>query len=293
MSYTKVVKSSTNAFQALPNTDLLLQSAELAEVVATFGNSAVKIAIREELESFRSEISENNGLVIDQVLKEDFFGVICENLVKRLNSVNKNTLVPVINLSGTVIHTNLGRARLPKSAVAAMSLDASAPSNLEYDLETGKRGDRDSHVERLLCNITGAEAATVVNNNAAAVLLVLNTLAVNKEVIISRGELVEIGGAFRIPEVMISANCILREIGTTNRTHLKDYQSAINSNTSVVMKVHTSNYEIKGFTSAISETELSALARKNNLHFVSDLGSGTLVDIAKYGLPKEPTVSEA
>ena len=292
MSYTKVVKSSTNAFQALPNTDLLLQSAELAEVVATFGNSAVKIAIREELESFRSEIADNNRLVIDQVLKEDFFGVICENLVKRLTSADKNTLVPVINLSGTVIHTNLGRARLPESAVAAMSLVASAPSNLEYDLETGKRGDRDSHLEKLLCDITGAEAATIVNNNAAAVLLVLNTLAPKREVIISRGELVEIGGAFRIPDVMIGANCILKEVGTTNRTHLRDYESAINSNTSVLMKVHTSNYEIKGYASSTTESELSDLAHQNNLHFVSDLGSGTLIDIAKYGLPKEPTVFE-
>ena len=292
MSYTKVVKSSTNAFHALPNTDLLLQSAELAEVVATFGNSAVKIAIREELESFRSEIADNNRLVIDQVLKEDFFGVICENLVKRLTSADKNTLVPVINLSGTVIHTNLGRARLPESAVAAMSLVASAPSNLEYDLETGKRGDRDSHLEKLLCDITGAEAATIVNNNAAAVLLVLNTLAPKREVIISRGELVEIGGAFRIPDVMIGANCILKEVGTTNRTHLRDYESAINSNTSVLMKVHTSNYEIKGYASSTTESELSDLAHQNNLHFVSDLGSGTLIDIAKYGLPKEPTVFE-
>ena len=292
MSYITVVKSSTNAFQALPNTDLLLQSAELAEVVATFGNNAVKIAIREELESFRSEISENNGLVIDQVLKEDFFEVICENLVNRLKSADQNTLVPVINLSGTVIHTNLGRARLPKSAVAAMSLVASAPSNLEYDLETGKRGDRDSHLEKLLCDITGAEAATIVNNNAAAVLLVLNTLAPKREVIISRGELVEIGGAFRIPDVMIGANCILKEVGTTNRTHLRDYESAINPNTSVLMKVHTSNYEIKGYTSSITESELSDLARQSDLHFVSDLGSGTLIDIAKYGLPKEPTVFE-
>ncbi len=292
MSYTEVVKSSTNAFQALPNTDLLLQSAELAEVVATFGNNAVKIAIREELESFRSEIADNNRLVIDQVLKEDFFGVICENLVKRLTSADKNTLVPVINLSGTVIHTNLGRARLPESAVAAMSLVASAPSNLEYDLETGKRGDRDSHLEKLLCEITGAEAATIVNNNAAAVLLVLNTLAPKREVIISRGELVEIGGAFRIPDVMIGANCILKEVGTTNRTHLRDYESAINSNTSVLMKVHTSNYEIKGYTSSTTESELSDLAHQSNLHFVSDLGSGTLIDIAKYGLPKELTVFE-
>ena len=226
-------------------------------------------------------------------MQGNFFGIICGRIVNRLKSTADNTLIPVINLTGTVIHTNLGRARLPEKAVAAMSLVANNPSNLEYDLQTGKRGDRDSHVEKLLCDITGAEAATVVNNNAAAVLLVLNTLAVNREVIISRGELVEIGGAFRIPEVMISANCVLREIGTTNRTHLKDYQSAINSNTSVVMKVHTSNYQIKGFTSSIAETELSGLARENNLHFVSDLGSGTLVDLAKYGLPKEPTVSDA
>ena len=293
MSYNTFVKSSSNAFRALPNTDTLLQSAELSEIIDVYGRNAVKAAIREELEYLRAEISDNNSAVINQILQGNFFGIICGRIVNRLKSTADNTLIPVINLTGTVIHTNLGRARLPEKAVAAMSLVANNPSNLEYDLQTGKRGDRDSHVEKLLCDITGAEAATVVNNNAAAVLLVLNTLAVNREVIISRGELVEIGGAFRIPEVMISANCVLREIGTTNRTHLKDYQSAINSNTSVVMRVHTSNYEIKGFTSSIAETELSGLARENNLHFVSDLGSGTLVDLAKYGLPKEPTVSDA
>ena len=257
MSYNTFVKSSSNAFRALPNTDILLQSAELSEVIDVYGRNAVKAAIREELEYLRAEISANNSAVINQVLQENFFGTTCGEILNRLKSTADNTLIPVINLTGTVIHTNLGRARLPEKAVAAMSLVANNPSNLEYDLQTGKRGDRDSHVEKLVCDITGAEAATVVNNNAAAVLLVLNTLAVNKEVIISRGELVEIGGAFRIPEVMISANCILREIGTTNRTHLKDYQSAINSNTSVVMKVHTSNYEIKGFTSSIAETELT------------------------------------
>ena len=262
-------------------------------VIDIHGRKAVKAAIREELEYLRAEISDNNSTIINQVLQENFFGIFCGGIVSHLESIAGNTLIPVINLTGTVIHTNLGRARLPEKAVTAMSLVASNPSNLEYDLETGKRGDRDSHLEKLLCDITGAEAATVVNNNAAAVLLVLNTLAVKKEVIISRGELVEIGGAFRIPEVMISANCILREVGTTNRTHLKDYRSAINSNTGVLMKVHTSNYEIKGFTGSIAETELSALARENNLHFVSDLGSGTLVDIAKYGLPREPTVSDA
>ena len=209
----------------------MLQSAELSEVIDVYGRNAVKTAIREELEYLRAEISDNNSAVINQVLQGNFFGIICGRIVNRLKSTADNTLIPVINLTGTVIHTNLGRARLPEKAVAAMSLVANNPSNLEYDLQTGKRGDRDSHVEKLLCDITGAEAATVVNNNAAAVLLVLNTLAVNREVIISRGELVEIGGAFRIPEVMISANCVLREIGTTNRTHLKDYQSAINSNT--------------------------------------------------------------
>ena len=293
MSYSKFVKSSSNAFRALPNTDTLLQSEALLEIIDVHGRNVVKAAIREELEYLRAEIADNNSAVINQVLQENFFGIICGEIVNRLKSKVDDTLMPVINLTGTVIHTNLGRARLPEKAVMAMSLVASNPSNLEYDLETGKRGDRDSHVEKLLCDITGAEAATVVNNNAAAVLLVLNTLAVKSEVIISRGELVEIGGAFRIPEVMMSANSILREVGTTNRTHLRDYQSAINSNTSAVMKVHTSNYEIKGFTSSIAETELSVLARENNLYFVSDLGSGTLVDIAKYGLPKEPTVSDA
>ena len=293
MSYSTFVKSSSSAFRALPNTDSLLQSEELSMVIDIHGRNAVKAAIREELEYLRAEISDNNSTIINQVLQENFFGIFCEDIISHLESIAGNTLISVINLTGTVIHTNLGRARLPDKAVTAMSLVASNPSNLEYDLETGKRGDRDSHLEKLLCDITGAEAATVVNNNAAAVLLVLNTLAVKKEVIISRGELVEIGGAFRIPEVMISANCILREVGTTNRTHLKDYQSAINSDTGVLMKVHTSNYEIKGFTGSIAETELSALARENNLHFVSDLGSGTLVDIAKYGLPREPTVSDA
>ena len=293
MSYSTFVKSSSSAFRALPNTDSLLQSAELSMVIDIHGRNAVKALIREELEYLRAEISDNNSTIINKVLQENFFRIFCEDIISHLESIAGNTLISVINLTGTVIHTNLGRARLPDKAVTAMSLVASNPSNLEYDLETGKRGDRDSHLEKLLCDITGAEAATVVNNNAAAVLLVLNTLAVKKEVIISRGELVEIGGAFRIPEVMISANCILREVGTTNRTHLKDYQSAINANTGVLMKVHTSNYEIKGFTGSIAETELSALARENNLHFVSDLGSGTLVDIAKYGLPREPTVSDA
>ena len=284
------MKSETNAFKALPNTDFLLQSIELEEAVSTFGNTAVKLMIREELSLFRSKISDNNQFAIDQILRDDFVEIFCVNVAKRLKNSSNTTLLPVINLTGTVVHTNLGRARLPKSAINAMTLVAGSASNLEYDLVSGKRGDRDSHLEKLLCEITGAESATIVNNNAAAVLLVLNTLASGSEAIISRGELVEIGGAFRIPDVMKSANSILKEVGTTNRTHLSDYESAIGTNTSVLMKVHTSNYEIKGFTNSIAELELGKLAHQRELHFVSDLGSGTLIDLTRYGLPREPTV---
>ena len=286
------MKSETNAFKALPNTDFLLQSIELEEAVSTFGNTAVKLMIREELSLFRSKISDNNQFAIDQILRDDFVEIFCGNVAKRLKNSSNTTLLPVINLTGTVVHTNLGRARLPKSAINAMTLVAGSASNLEYDLVSGKRGDRDSHLEKLLCEITGAESATIVNNNAAAVLLVLNTLASGSEAIISRGELVEIGGAFRIPDVMKSANCILKEVGTTNRTHLSDYESAIGTNTSVLMKVHTSNYEIKGFTNSIAELEMGKLAHQRELHFVSDLGSGTLIDLTRYGLPREPTVRE-
>ena len=284
------MKSETNAFKALPNTDFLLQSIELEEAVSTFGNTAVKLMIREELSLFRSKISDNNQFAIDQILRDDFVEIFCGNVAKRLKNSSNTTLLPVINLTGTVVHTNLGRARLPKSAINAMTLVAGSASNLEYDLVSGKRGDRDSHLEKLLCEITGAESATIVNNNAAAVLLVLNTLASGSEAIISRGELVEIGGAFRIPDVMKSANSILKEVGTTNRTHLSDYESAIGTNTSVLMKVHTSNYEIKGFTNSVAESELAKLAHQRELHFVSDLGSGTLIDLTRYGLPREPTV---
>ena len=286
------VKSQNNAFKALPSADKALQSNELKGLVDSFGRKPVKLAIREELESLRAQISIDNQPVIQSLMREHFFTSFCETVAIRVRSSFRSSLLQVINLTGTVVHTNLGRARLPDSAIAAMERVAAHTTNLEYDLKSGKRGDRDSHIEGLLCEITGAEAATVVNNNAAAVLLVLNSMAVGKEVVISRGELVEIGGAFRIPDVMKSAGCILQEIGTTNRTHLHDYESAINPETSLLMKVHTSNYEIRGFTNSIPESEISQLAHQKNLHFVSDLGSGTLVDLTKYGLPREPTVSE-
>jgi len=267
---------------ALPSVDRLLTRSEAEPLIAGHGRPAVTTAIRDVLDELRT-----------QRAPESDEGAILDKVAGRLEREARPSLRPVFNLTATVLHTNLGRAQLPEEAVAAMAAAARSAVNLEYDLEAGRRGERDDHVETLLCRLTGAEAATVVNNNAAALLLVLNTLAARKEVPVSRGELIEIGGSFRLPDILSRSGCRLREVGTTNRTHLADFADAIGAKTGLVLKVHASNYSIEGFTAAVPESELARLCRSCGVPFVIDLGSGTLVDLRRYGLPHEPTAQEA
>ncbi len=285
------MNSKQQAFKALPSIDQLLQAPALEAVLDQVGHDELKRVAKEVLETVRRQISAADAATAP-LASPALFADVCQQISAVFEAADGSSLVAVFNLTGTVIHTNLGRAKLPIEAVNAIATVAARASNLEFDLATGKRGDRDSHLEQMLCEITGAEAATVVNNNAAAVVLVLNTLALQKEVLISRGELVEIGGAFRIPDVMRSANALLKEVGTTNRTHLRDFAEALGPDTGAVMKVHTSNYEIKGFTHSVPEDQLSALCTEHGVPYVSDLGSGTLVELSQYGLPHEPTVQE-
>jgi L-seryl-tRNA(Ser) seleniumtransferase len=265
--------------------DALLRDGRTEMLIERHGRSVVTEAIRAVLARIRVEIASQHAVATDETL--------LDRVALEVQALVTPSLRPVFNLTGTILHTNLGRAPLPTEAIDAVVAAAREPSNVEFDLDTGKRGDRDDHVEAALCRLTGAAAATVVNNNAAAVLLVLNTLAARKEVPTSRGELIEIGGSFRMPDIMKRAGCTLREIGTTNRVHLRDYADAIGPKTGLVMKVHTSNYEVVGFTSSVPEPELSSLCRERGVPFVVDLGSGMLVDLAQYGLPHEPTPSEA
>jgi L-seryl-tRNA(Ser) seleniumtransferase len=274
-----------DALRALPSVDALLREARIAGLIERHGRSGVTEVIRSVLATIRAEIASHTVGASD--------AAVIDRIVIEVQELATASLRPVFYLTGTILHTHLGRAPLPAEAIDAIATAAREPSNLEFDLGTGKRGDRDDHVEAALCRLTGAAAATVVNNNAAAVLLVLNTLAARKEVPTSRGELIEIGGSFRMPDIMKRAGCTLREIGTTNRVHLRDYADAIGSKTGLVMKVHTSNYQVVGFTSSAPEAELASLCRERGVPFVVDLGSGTLVDLAQYGVPHEPTPSEA
>ncbi|MBT6276014.1 MAG: L-seryl-tRNA(Sec) selenium transferase [Chromatiales bacterium] len=274
------------ALRDLPSVDRVLREDALRETLRTTDQARVTSAVRAELDSIRKAILNGDADASDA-------HTIAERTAAALTSTGQSGLRTVWNCTGTLVHTNLGRAVLPQAAVAAVTAAATRATNLEYDVEAGKRGDRDAHVQDLVCELTGAEAATVVNNNAAAVLLVLNTLALGKEVPVSRGELVEIGDAFRIPDIMSRSGAVLREVGTTNRTHPRDFENAITADTGVLMEVHTSNYIIEGFTARVETNVLADIAHRHDLPLVVDLGSGTLVDLRAHGLPHEPTVQEA
>ncbi len=271
----------------LPSVDRLLRQDGVVALIAEHGHTLVAGEARTLLDKLRGAAVAGE-LALNQVAPEALANALAERVAHRLTPRMRK----VLNLTGTVIHTNLGRALLAEPALAHLLAMMSGPNNLEYDLTTGGRGDRDSIVEDLLCQITGAEAATVVNNNAAAVLLTIAALARGKEVVVSRGELVEIGGAFRMPDVMASAGATLVEVGTTNRTHPHDYERAITERTALLMKVHTSNYAVHGFTTAVDETDLAPIAHAKGLPLATDLGSGSLIDLAAYGLPSEPLPQE-
>jgi L-seryl-tRNA(Ser) seleniumtransferase len=263
----------------LPSVDRVLRSAET--LIDHYGRALVTDAVRDVLAKRRKQ---------DAVVDTE---IILAEAISTLARLMRKSQRRVFNLTGTVLHTNLGRAPLPEEAIEAAAEAMREPTSLEYDLESGRRGERDDHVARWLTRLTGAEAALAVNNNAGALVLALNALAAGKETIVSRGELIEIGGAFRLPDIMARAGTTLREVGTTNRTHLRDFAAAIGPQTGLILKVHTSNYAIQGFTAAVPTAELAELAHRHSLPLVEDLGSGTLVDLDDWGLPHEPTVAEA
>ncbi len=255
-------------------------------MITAFGRTAVKKAVRGALAHARAAaLAEIDTKTISD---DDLLDAVERFLIAAAQTSPRR----VFNLTGIVIHTNLGRSPLPEVAIEAMAEAARNASDLEYDLASGRRGSRDDHLQQLICDLTGAEAATVVNNNAAAVMLVLNSLALRKEVAVSRGELIEIGGSFRIPDIMARAGCKLVEVGTTNRTHLNDYADAVSARTAMIMKVHTSNYVVEGFSASVAANELAMLADEKGLPLVIDLGSGSLVDLQPMGLPHEPAVRD-
>ncbi|WP_455539515.1 L-seryl-tRNA(Sec) selenium transferase [Terrisporobacter sp.] len=276
-------------YRNIPKVDILLENPQIETLIENYHRNVVVDVIREEVDKLRNFIKEND----DIVLIEQNINNLIENIKINTEKVYSYNIKKVINGTGTILHTNLGRAIISKKHADYLSEVVTSYSNLEYNLEEGKRGERYSHFEKLICKITGAEAAMAVNNNAAAVMLVLSSMAAQKEVIVSRGELVEVGGKFRIPDVMKSSNANLVEIGTTNKTHLEDYEDVITENTGAFLKVHTSNFKIIGFTESVSIEELCKLAKEKDIPVIEDIGSGVLIDLSKYGLEYEPTVQDS
>jgi L-seryl-tRNA(Ser) seleniumtransferase len=277
--------ASRNPFRDLPSVDRVLADSRVRALSAEYAGEAVVALVREELAAAREAIG--RGADPPDIER------LVEEVERRSRAALAPSLRPAINATGVILHTNLGRAPLPDEALAAMTAVARGYSNLEYDLEAGERGSRHGHLEEQIRRLTGAEAAFAVNNNAAAVLLALSALAAQREVIISRGQLVEIGGGFRIPDVMAESGAFLMEVGTTNRTYLRDYEAAITDDTAAIMRVHASNFRVVGFTASVPVTELARLAHERSLLFIDDLGSGCLLDTARFGLAPEPTPQES
>jgi L-seryl-tRNA(Ser) seleniumtransferase len=277
---------AANLLRELPSIDRLLKHVRCESLLTRYNREYLIEHCRGVLDEIRATIRQG-GRATD--ISEES---IIERIQNRIFIDSQPGHIRVVNATGTILHTNLGRALLSPAAIDAVVAVADQPINLEYDLAAGKRGKREETLEKLLVDLTGAEAATVVNNNAAAVLLALNSLAEGREVIVSRGELIEIGGSFRIPEIMAKSGAILKEVGSTNRTHPADYENAINEKTALLLKVHTSNYKVVGFTAEVTLEELVAIGKKHNLVVMEDLGSGAFIDLGKCGLPKEPIVAE-
>ena len=276
-------------YRSIPKVDIILEYEVIQESIEKYGREIVVDAIRVEMDELRKFIGTCGS---EESAKEAIANVVSA-IVKRAENMLQPNMRRVINATGTILHTNLGRAPISKEHMAHIAEIATGYSNLEYNLEAGRRGERYSHFEELLCKITGAEAAMAVNNNAAAVMLILSSLGKGGEVIVSRGELVEIGGKFRIPDVMEQSGATLVEVGTTNKTHFSDYEDAINENTAALLKVHTSNYRIVGFTESVGIAELVPLAKEKGIPVIEDLGSGVLIDLSKYGITYEPTVQDS
>ena len=276
-------------YRNIPKVDLLLEESAIQEMIARYGRETVMESIREEMDELRAFI----GNCEDEEEAKRQIELLPTHIVMRTEKMHRPNIRSVINGTGTILHTNLGRAPISREHMQYISAIATGYSNLEYNLEAGRRGERYSHFEKLLCKLTGAEAAMAVNNNAAAVMLILSTMAKGGEVIVSRGELVEIGGKFRIPDVMEQSGATLVEVGTTNKTHLSDYENAVTEETKALLKVHTSNYRIVGFTDTVGIDELIPLSKEKDIPVIEDLGSGVLIDLSKYGLTYEPTVQES